>query len=707
MTEVPAPFGKYYLTEKLAAGGMAEIYLAKLLGPGGFEKLLVLKQIHPKLSGQRHFVDLFVAEAKILVGLLHGNIVPVYELGVLGDTYYIAMEYIDGPSLYRFTEQVRAKGEIMEPAVAAHIATKILDGLDYAHRKGEGIIHRDLSGRNVMLSRDGEVKLVDFGIAVALGDPGDVAGDTPAGSFPYMSPEQVRREPLTGQSDLFSVGILMWEMLAGERLFARPDAAATLRAVTEAELAPPSSINPAVPGRLDEVVMKALERDRSKRWKSAAEMLAALHRYLYSLEETPGARELGRLVATYCPPTARRRPTEGEASPASLALAGTAVAAGQGGPSTAVIPRVRQQSFATHVELAGLLRAEDSALDAGGPPSAPPELTNAGEPVTAVVVRDDVVRDDAARDDATGDDAAGDREAPSTASPSASPPPAPPSSARTDAADGAASMPPPSASAPPHDAASAGAAALEPRYPRADGVEAEAAIARSASHLARPRASRRRVAVFAAALSLAAAGAVAATALRGEDRGRPAVLGSGEAATPPPFVVEVAHASSGAPLDAGLASPLPSAFDAGLAPRASADARAPDAPRPATPADARRPELRRLDARPPTPVDARWTPAPADARPDAKLLPRPDAPQPQPQPQPKGEPALVKVGANPWGEIFLDGKPAGRTPRTLSVSPGHHEIEVAFPVVTPPRREIYRLDLSAGETRSVLADFTH
>src|SRR6187549_843189 len=119
MTEVPAPFGKYYLTEKLAAGGMAEIYLAKLLGPGGFEKHLVLKQIHPKLSGQRHFVDLFVAEAKILVGLVHGNIVPVYELGVIGDTYFIAMEYIDGPSLYRFTETLRRREVTLPPASAA------------------------------------------------------------------------------------------------------------------------------------------------------------------------------------------------------------------------------------------------------------------------------------------------------------------------------------------------------------------------------------------------------------------------------------------------------------------------------------------------------------------------------------------------------------------------------------------------------------
>src|SRR5579859_6312908 len=154
---------------------MAEIYLAKLIGPGGFEKSVVIKQIHPRFGGQRAFVDLFVNEAKTLVTLAHGNIVPVYELGVIDDTYYIAMEYIDGPTLWRLTEALARRDALMHPAVAAWIAARVLDGLDYAHRKGEGVIHRDLSPRNVMLSRDGEVKLVDFGIAVSLGEPGETS----------------------------------------------------------------------------------------------------------------------------------------------------------------------------------------------------------------------------------------------------------------------------------------------------------------------------------------------------------------------------------------------------------------------------------------------------------------------------------------------------------------------------------------------------
>jgi serine/threonine-protein kinase len=405
--DLPATFGKYFLTEKLATGGMAEIYLAKLVGPGGFEKQLVIKQIHPRLSGQRHFVDLFVAEAKILVTLAHGNIVPVYELGVIDDTYFIAMEYIDGPTLYRLTEALRRRGVRMAPAVAAWLTARVLEGLDYAHRKGDGVIHRDLSPRNVMLSRDGEVKLVDFGIAVTLGDAGeDAAGESaPTGSFPYMSPEQVRKQPLTGQTDLFSVGVLLWEMLVGHRLFARSDPDATLRAVTDGDIARPSAGNPEVPARLDDVAMRALERDPAARWASAADMLAALQRYLYGLDETPGPRDVAALVARYCPPETRRLPTHHDELDADAAEAPrlrpwtaspaptTAGDPARPGPATAVIARdgaprgkrssrARTETFATHVELAQILRAapDGPAEDGAGATAGDPRAPEATEP---------------------------------------------------------------------------------------------------------------------------------------------------------------------------------------------------------------------------------------------------------------------------------------------------------------------------------------
>jgi serine/threonine-protein kinase len=384
MPELPTTFGKYYLTEKLATGGMAEIYLAKLIGPGGFEKLVVIKQILAKLSGQRHFVDLFVAEAKTLVTLAHGNIVPVYELGVVDDTYFIAMDYIDGPTLYRLTETMSRRDAKMDPPVAAWICARILEGLDYAHRKGEGVIHRDLSPRNVMLSRDGEVKLVDFGIAVTLGDDGgdESHQSAPTGSFPYMSPEQVRKESLTPKTDLFTVGVLFWEMLTGERLFARSDADATLAAVLRGPIAKPSSRRPGIPARLDELVMRALERDQAARWPSAGEMLAAINKYLYSLDATPGPRDVAALVAQFCPPETRRLPTHQIVDDEPR----------RGGPSTAVIPRdgeaqgkrpKRAQTFATHVELRDMLGRNDDDTQPTTKVS-PPERpsTRMGEVIT-------------------------------------------------------------------------------------------------------------------------------------------------------------------------------------------------------------------------------------------------------------------------------------------------------------------------------------
>lgn len=318
MSAGPTTFGKYFLAEKLATGGMAEIYLAKLLGPGGFEKLLVVKQIHPRFGNRPEFVDLFVREAKTLVSLSHGNIVPVYELGVIDGTYFIAMEYIDGPTLAELMDAAPRRGLRIEPPMAAFIAAEIVKGLDYAHRKGTGVIHRDLSPRNVMISRDGEVKLVDFGIAATVGDDFIASGtDQPVGSFPYMSPEQVRREPLAPSSDLFSAGILLWEMLAGRRLFARDTPEATLEAVCSADIPAPSQLNPDVPSALDAVCARALERDPARRIPSAAEFHAKLTRYLYSLDAPVTAHALSALVARACPPEVRseRRPATASATP--------------------------------------------------------------------------------------------------------------------------------------------------------------------------------------------------------------------------------------------------------------------------------------------------------------------------------------------------------------------------------------------------------
>jgi serine/threonine protein kinase len=627
MLELPTTFGKYYLTEKLATGGMAEIYLAKIVGPGGFEKQLVLKQIHPKLTGQRHFVDLFVAEAKTLVTLTHGNIVPVYELGVVDDTYFIAMEYIDGPTLYRLTEALQRKHGEMAPAVAAWITARILEGLDYAHRKGEGVIHRDLSPRNVMLSRDGEVKLVDFGIAVTLGaGADDGSSSAPTGSFPYMSPEQVRREPLTGQTDLFSVGVLAWEMLVGKRLFARNDPDATLVAVTSSEIPKPSSLRPEVPARLEDVVMRALERDKANRWANAAEMLAALQKYLYALDDTPGPRDLAAMIARFCPPETRRLPThadtadvaDGEATVthADKNLEPTPPA----GPRTAVIPRdgaprgrprrapTRQETFATHVGFHDMLERGTGQVAAIPEPPAGPSTVVAPRRTSQPVIEvpDEPVATEArprrsmrlrAVSDLTTDEEA-----------TAAPPPPP---QRAD-------------------------------HTRGPGT---------------------------ALLLIAGIGAtvLSAAAIWVFMKGRDAVLA------------------------ADAAAPLDAAIDVDGA--ELADAQVVDAAPP-------------VDALASAVVDADTTP-PRDAGPK---LPRDAAPTSVPVDasttvRPTGT-ATLKVGADPWGEVVVDGVPKGRAPLTLQVAAGKHQVEVVFAGEDPPRKKTYTIEVTANATEDLFADFT-
>jgi serine/threonine protein kinase len=662
MTELPTTFGKYFLTEKLATGGMAEIYLAKLVGPGGFEKPLVIKQIHPKLSGQRHFVDLFVAEAKILVGLAHGNIVPVYELGVIDDTYFIAMEYIDGPTLYRLTEAVVQKKHQMDPAIAAWITAKILEGLDYAHRKGEGVIHRDLSPRNVMLSRDGEVKLVDFGIAVTLGavDAGADVQSAPTGSFPYMSPEQVRREPLTGQTDLFSVGVLMWEMLAGERLFARPDADATLAAVTEGPIERPSKARAEVPAKLDEVVMRALERDMTARWASAAEMLAALQKYLYSLEVTPGPREVSALVAKYCPPETRRLPTHADHTPSPDD--GTPVPAG---PRTAVIERpgaqpkgkgrARTETFATHVDLENILARETPMA---GVTALPPLTTRVSQPPPGEL-DDDPDRDptpvpppDAGPDD--DDDPSTSLRLTSAESDD------PNRSGRHRATRSDDTLPKtPLAGVDRLPAASGRMKSVRP--------DSEPIIERPAAE--QPNIPGRQP-PNRAFLLLAAVGAIAIGfgALYVFQKGRRAVLrpDAQHKLDAPYYMFE-----PDAPEDAA-----PALADAGLD-----DATIADVPTIQPPADARVLE----------PVRDAGRPKPDAGTPDAAVT--------------TGT-AKLTIGANPWGDIFIDGTPRGRTPKAIDVPAGKHVVDVVFSGEDPPVKKSFSIDVTPGQTFPIQADFT-
>lgn len=282
----PEAFGRYFLVDKIATGGMAEIFKAKTFGHAGFENLVVIKRILSHLSENEEFVEMFVDEAKVSVALQHTNIVRVYDFGQVLANYYIAMECVDGKDIRAILRKLGRKGRHIPMEFVLYVAHEAAKGLSYAHTKTDlsghpfGIVHRDMSPSNVLVSYDGVVKIADFGIAKAEQNTYNTADGVLKGKFEYMSPEQARGEPVDARSDLFSLGILMHEMLTGRRLFKSGSDVATLEAIKAAEVRPPSDTNPRVPNATDAMVLKALTRDRDTRFQSAAQLQQAIRRLL-------------------------------------------------------------------------------------------------------------------------------------------------------------------------------------------------------------------------------------------------------------------------------------------------------------------------------------------------------------------------------------------------------------------------------------------
>jgi serine/threonine protein kinase len=275
-------FGAYLLTDCIGQGGMAVVYRAKREGWSGFEKTVVVKAMLPALAAHREHVDRFIAEAKIQAQLSHPGIVQVHDFGVFQGTPYLVMEHLNGVNLSQMLNALASSRQRLPIPVALVIATQMCHALGYAHsfRDSSGarrqIIHSDVSPSNVMVCRDGSVKLLDFGVAKVIDEYDYDTSATVQGKFPYMSPEQVNRLPVDRRADVFAAGIVMHEMLAGRRLFAAPTELETLRRVDACEVAPPSVYNPAVSLGLDAVVLKALSRDPADRFDTGDEMAAAL-----------------------------------------------------------------------------------------------------------------------------------------------------------------------------------------------------------------------------------------------------------------------------------------------------------------------------------------------------------------------------------------------------------------------------------------------
>jgi len=286
----PIPFGKYVLINRLAVGGMAEVYRAKLRGVAGFERIVAIKRILPSVAEDKEFIDMFLDEARIAGQLNHANICPIYELGRIGPTYYIAMEYVDGKDVLQTINRFRRRRAYMPPVMAAWIGVRICEALAYAHNKTStdnkplDIIHRDVSPQNILISYEGTVKLIDFGISKASSRITRTQAGVLKGKFGYMSPEQIKGMPIDHRSDLFALGTCLYEMVTSDRLFKAASDFATLEKIRAAEIPPPSSVVENFPPMLDAAIMRALEVEPSNRWQSAQDMAKELRDFIASQE---------------------------------------------------------------------------------------------------------------------------------------------------------------------------------------------------------------------------------------------------------------------------------------------------------------------------------------------------------------------------------------------------------------------------------------
>jgi Protein kinase domain len=279
---VPVRFGKYLLMDRIASGGMAELFLAKQTGLKGFEKVVAIKRILPALTQDQEFVGMFINEAKLAALLSHQHIVQIFDLGTTEGFYYIAMEYVMGKDLRGLVQRSQTRSLPLTPGHALLIASRICAGLDYAHRKKDlhgqdlHLVHRDVSPQNILISYEGEIKLVDFGIAKAATQATETRTGTLKGKLAYMSPEQATGKPLDHRSDVFSLGIVLHELVTGQRLFTGNNEFALLEQVRLAQIAPPSEINRDLPPEVDELVMKALAKDPAGRFQHASDMELAI-----------------------------------------------------------------------------------------------------------------------------------------------------------------------------------------------------------------------------------------------------------------------------------------------------------------------------------------------------------------------------------------------------------------------------------------------
>ncbi len=291
-------FGRYLILDHLVDGGMAKICRARFLGEQA-DKVVAIKMVQPQYSQNDSFKTMFMDEIKVTFGLLHPNIVQTYDYGMQHGQLYVAMEYCDGRNLKEYLDKLKKRGFIFPIEISVYIISQAAQGLFYAHTltdkltgKAANIVHRDISPHNIMLTYDGAVKVIDFGIAKAETNSEATQAGTIKGKLSYLAPEYLDGQELDPRYDQFAIGITLWEMLCSRKLFKAPNDLAVLKKIQECKIPPPSSINPMVPKELDQIVLRSLSKDRSKRFADLNEMNKELTRFLYSYKPDFNATDL-------------------------------------------------------------------------------------------------------------------------------------------------------------------------------------------------------------------------------------------------------------------------------------------------------------------------------------------------------------------------------------------------------------------------------
>ncbi|OVE81309.1 hypothetical protein BVY03_03755, partial [bacterium K02(2017)] len=281
--------GQYTLLEKIAQGGMAQVFKAKTVDPNGIERLVVIKRILPHISADQEYVDMLVDEAKIAVNFNHGNIAQIYDLGRVKDDYFIVMEYVDGKTFSHIVKKLKSRKTRFPLDLLLYCAIEIAHGLSYIHNKKDstdkpmGVVHRDISPQNIILSYAGQIKIIDFGVAKAEFREGKTESGVLKGKFAYMSPEQSRCDRIDNRSDIFSLGTLIWEATTAARLFKKKTNQETIQNIQKGKYIPASQIRKNIPKEFDRILKKALSKNPKHRFQDASEMAFEMEKLLFKI----------------------------------------------------------------------------------------------------------------------------------------------------------------------------------------------------------------------------------------------------------------------------------------------------------------------------------------------------------------------------------------------------------------------------------------